>query len=687
MPTALLVFMVLSFGATSGAAGARDLYVAANGNDAWSGTLAAPNADRTDGPFATLERGRDEIRKRKAAGALPPGPITVEVRGGTYVRDTAFNLTAPDSGTADTPVVYRAAKDENVHLIGGRPVTGFEPVSDPAILERLDEAARGHVVQADLGALGVADFGDPVTPGRRIELFFADRPMTLARWPNEGFTTITAVVGGKPIESHGIKGDAVGKFTYDGDRPKRWTRENDIRLHGYWFWDWADAYEKVASLDAETRTISTAPPYHHYGYRKGARWYALNLLAELDSPGEWYLDRKSGILYFWPPAPVESSKAFVSVLDAMITMDDASYVTVRGMTIEFNRGTAVAIRRGTHCLIDACTIRNVGGAAVVLSDGKANGVTGCDIYNIGDSGISLNGGDRKTLTPGGHYAVNNHIHHYSRAALTYRTAVNTTGVGNRIANNLMHDAPHMAIGLNGNDHVIEFNEVHTVCMDTDDAGAFYMGRDWTWRGNVIRYNYFHHIGRFKGGVGVQSVYLDDWASGSTVFGNVFYRAGRGVLVGGGRDNTVENNVFVDCSPAVHVDSRGLGWAKSYFDGRDNTLVERLNAMPYKTPPWSTRYPELLKLYEDEPALAKGNRVVRNICVGGRWLDLLDGLTDKVVQVADNLVTADPHFIDAEHQDFQLKDDSPAYKLGFKRIPIDRIGLLKNEPRASEGARK
>jgi len=184
-------------------------------------------------------------------------------------------------------------------------------------------------------------------------------------------------------------------------------------------------------------------------------------------------------------------------------------------------------------------------------------------------------------------------------------------------------------------------------------------------------------------VGVQSVYLDDWASGSTVFGNVFYKAGRGVLIGGGRNNTVENNLFVECAPAVHVDSRGLGWAKSYFDGRDNTLVERLNAVPYKEPPWSTRYPELLKLYDDEPAVAKGNRIVRNICSGGRWLDLLDKLDDKVVYVKDNLVGEDPLFVDAGHQDFRLKDDSPAYKLGFKRIPFEEIGPQRNRPRAGE----
>ncbi len=675
-----LAFLWFSCGFAASQPCALDLYVAVDGNDAWSGTLPAPNAARNDGPFASIERARDAIRTRKAAG-LAAGPITVHIRGGGYRLARALELTADDGGTPESPVVYRAHADELVRIVGGPEVTGFRPVADPAILERLDENARKHVLQADVGPLGIPDLGDPVAPGRRLELFFQDRPMTLARWPNEGFVKIADVVGGQPHQIHGLKGDKVGKFAYEGDRPARWTKENDIRLQGYWFWDWADAFEKVASIDTTARVIATAPPYHGYGYRKGQRWYALNVLAELDSPGEWYLDRPSKTLFFWPPAPIDSSRVFVSVLANLITIKDASHIALRGLCLEFCRNHAILVSGGSGVRVESCTLRNLGGAAVVVTGGTNHGVAGCDIYDTGEGGISLDGGDRHKLTPGGHFAVNNHIYRYSRASQTYRTAAFAGGVGNRIAHNWIHDAPHMAIGLSGNEHVVEFNEVHNVCMDTDDAGAFYMGRDWTWRGNVVRYNYFHHIGRFKSHVGVQSIYLDDWMSATTVYGNIVYRGGRGVLVGGGRDNLIENNIFVECTPAVHVDSRGLGWAKYYFDGKENTLIQRLNEIPYRQPPWSTRYPQLLTLYDDEPALAKGNRIVRNICVGGRWLDLLDGLTDKVVHIEGNLTDADPLFVDAARQDFRLRPESPAFARGFRPIPVERIGLLKGEPRA------
>jgi len=232
----------------------------------------------------------------------------------------------------------------------------------------------------------------------------------------------------------------------------------------------------------------------------------------------------------------------------------------------------------------------------------------------------------------------------------------------------------MAIGLGGNDHLIEFNEVHHVCMETHDAGAFYMGRDWSQRGNVVRYNFFHEMGNGD----VQAIYLDDWTSGVTVYGNICQGALRGILVGGGRDNIMENNIFVNCGQAIHIDQRGLGWAKNYFDGTDKTLFTRMDAVNATKPPYTDKYPALATLLNDEPALAKGNRIVRNIRVGGKWLDLTDGLTEATpyLTIQDNFIEGDPGFVNADKLDFRLKPDSPALKLGFKPIPVEQIGLYK-----------
>lgn len=671
------LILLLALPATVYGADAIHLYVSPAGNDAWSGRTGEPQADGTDGPFATLERARDALRHLRREGKAAGGAV-IEIRGGIHPRDKTFELTAQDAGSEGAPVIYRASQGEKPQLIGGRPVSGFKPVTDPSILQRLCPEARSHVLQADLKALGITNFGEWKSRGfgRAIspagaELFFDGEPMTIARWPNEGWVKIAGVPeGGKD------------RFRFEGNRAERWTEARDVWVHGFWTWDWADSYEKVASIDLEKKEIITLPPHGVYGYKAGARYYVLNLIEEIDQPGEYVVNTAAGMLYFWPPTAIESASAYISTINTVITLRDVSHVTLQGLTIEMARGSGAEVRGGTHNRIAGCTLRNLGNLGASFSGGSDSGIVGCDIYHVGDNGVNLAGGDRKTLTPGRLYATNNHIHHYSRTCYCYRSAVAVSGVGNRVDHNLVHDAPHNAVGLSGNEHVIEFNEFHHVCMDTDDAGVFYMGRDWTERGNIVRFNYFHHIGAHEGRVGVQSIYLDDWASGTLVYGNVCYKGGRGVLVGGGRNNTIENNIFVDCTPAVHVDSRGLGWARNYFNGQTTTLTDRLDAMNYREPPYRDRYPELLTLYDDEPALAKYNLITRNICVGGRWLAFLDGLTDEVVRVEDNLVDVDPHFVDAAGGDFRLRDDSPAYKLGFKPIPFDRIGLYADKHRAS-----
>ncbi|OHB81924.1 MAG: hypothetical protein A2V98_13665 [Planctomycetes bacterium RBG_16_64_12] len=664
-----------TFAESAAASGPTVFYVATDGNDGWSGTLAEANAQKTDGPFATLERARDAIRELKHGGGLPEGGVTVELCGGTYQRPQPFELGTEESGTEAAPVVYRARKGEEVRLVGGRTVPGFEPVTDPAVLDRLDEAARGKVFWADLKSLGIADFGS--AKGGGLELFFQDKPMTLARWPNEGFVHIVDLVGGQPVDVRGTKGDRVGKFMYEGDRPKRWAGEKDVWVHGYWFWDWSDERHPVESIDTERRVIAVAPPYHGYGYRKGQWFYAFNLLAEINTPGEWYLDRQTGILYFWPPAPWESGQAVVSVQSTLVTVRDASHVTLQGMILESARGTAVTITGSEDVRVMGCTLRNLGGWAVTISGGKQCGALNCDIYETGNGGSALSGGDRKTLTPAGHYALNNHIHHYSRWNRMYQPAISLSGVGNRAAHNLIHHAPHEAMAFSGNDHLIELNEIHHVCQESNDAGAIYSGRDWTMRGTLVRHNFLHHINGFQGR-GCVGVYLDDMFCGTTIFGNVFYDVTRAAFIGGGRDSTVENNIFVDCKPALHVDARAMGWAGYHVD---TTMTERLKAMPYQSPLWRERYPNLVNILDDEPAAPKGNLVARNVSFGGTW-DGVAGQARPYVTFQDNLADQDPGFVDAANLNFQLRDDSPVYKLvpGFQKIPVDEIGLVPGDVR-------
>lgn len=671
---ALGLCCILLASSSSNALGdALKLYVAIDGKDSWSGRLREPAGN--DGPFATLERARDEIRKLKKAGALPRGGVVVEVGPGRYELERPFELSKEDSGTEEAPVVYRGRRGCVVWVSGGRLIGGFKPVTEPQVVSRLDEKARGRVVQVDLKARGITEYGSPAGGG--LEVFFRDRPMTLARWPNEGFVRIAGVLGIKPRDVRGTKGDAVGKFIYEGDRPERWVGEKDLWAHGYWFWDCSDQRQPVESIDTEKRIISLKRPYHHYGYRKGQWYYIYNALSELDSPGEWYLDRERGILYFWPPDTIRDGDVMVTLLPDLIKLQDVSYVTLRGFVMDGARNTAVRFAGGTHCRLIGCTIRNIGGQAVRLDGGTYHAVIGCDIYNVARGGISMIGGERKSLTPAHHVAENNNIHDYGRWWRMYQAGIGLHGVGLRASHNLIHNAPHQAIAFSGNDHLIEFNEIHSVCYESNDAGAIYAGRDWTWRGTLIRHNYFHDITGFRGR-GCVGVYLDDMLCGTTIYGNLLVRVTRAAFIGGGRDNVIENNIFVDCRPAVHLDSRAMGWAAGSVP---TTMTKRLLAMPYKSELWVRRYPKLVNILEDEPAAPKGNIIVRNICWGGRW-DEIDSRARRYVTMKDNLIGEDPHFVDIEGGNYQLRDDSPAYELGFKPIPMEKMGLYRDPRRAS-----
>jgi len=633
-----------------------------------------------DGAFTTLEEARDAIRAAKAAGNLADG-AEVRVGGGDYFRDAAFSLTEADSGTAEAPIRYIASPEAPARLLGGRLIQGFAPVTDTVVLERLDESARGQVLHVNLKEAGVADFGAP--SGGGLELFFNGKRMTLSRWPNEGFTNIADLVVEDGHKIHGIPGSLIGQFNYEGDRPARWKGEADPWLHGYWFWDWAEQRQQIASIDTENAVITVKEPYHNYGYRKGQWFYAFNMLSELDMPGEWYLDRESGTLYFWPPADPEGAEIMVSVLPALVAMEQTAHVVFQGMTLEGMRATAVTVRDGEGVRLNALTIRNGGGNAISASGGKNHGVQACDIYGMGGAGISITGGDRETLEPAGHFAVNNHIHDFAQVYRVYHAGIHVQGVGNRLANNYIHDAPHMAIGFGGNDHVIELNKIHDVCLESNDAGAMYTGRNWTMRGHVIRHNYMYDVTGFRdhGAVGV---YLDDMFSSAEIYGNIFRNVTRAAFIGGGRDCTVENNIFVDCKMALHIDARALGWAHGHADEWIAEAAEKgtISGVAYNKPPYSERYPKLVTILENEPKAPAGNLVARNIFVGEGWKDV-ETVADPYVEYKDNLTDADPMFVDAANHDYRLKPESPALALGFEAIPFEKIGLFVDELRTAK----
>ncbi|MBT7303043.1 MAG: hypothetical protein HN849_26155 [Victivallales bacterium] len=705
-------------------AGAHIVHVAFDGDDG--------NAGTTEAPFATLAKARDALRAKRAAGSVGDAPMVVQLHGGVYRITETLTLGKEDSGTAAAPVVWMAVPGETVRLVGGVRLGTWGAITDPAVRERLPENARANVREADLAALGVTDFGT-VKPGTgRAEVFFNGSYLTLARYPNGGFVRIANVPEeakkARPV-SDPKRPDLnrhAGPINYAGDRPEGWSSTKGVWVHGYWYHDWSDQLHEVLKFDFERKELWPKPPYHGYGYKRGQRYYYLNVLDELDEPGEWYLDRSTGKLYLWPPAPIEDAEVlFPDLAKPMVTMENVEHVSFRGIVFECSRAGAVVVKGGASCDISGCVVRNVGGTGIDIRGGTHHTVRSCDIYEVASTGIYLNGGDRKTLARGDHAVENCHIHHFARVQKTYRPAVSLQGVGNRISHSYIHDCPHEGIGYSGNDHTIEFTEFTRVARETGDVGAIYAAMDWTYTGHTFRHNYFHRI-HGPGKLGCFTVYPDLPCGGVHLYGNIFYDVDQIFHTNSGRGMVMENNIFLRAKRGMSFST--WGDMKKFQMGGNWRMVERLAEVKYDQPPYSTRYPVLARLAEDfakgdehvyQRAIPKDNMVRRNISQGESFFLRVSGkaglqdvqveqnyIADPVVLLGSptgdakggtyrsdderirtilaksgNVVNAeDPGFVDPENGDFRLKPGSPAAVIGFKPIPFAQIGLRRDEYR-------
>lgn len=613
------------------------------------------------GPFGSLEKARDAVRalKKSNGGTLPKGGVRIVIGGGSYRVERTLSLTSEDSGTAEAPVVYQAGPGQTPVLAGGAQVTGWKPISDTALRDKLDPSVRERVLEADLKALGVTGWGDATALRRRPELFADGRPQTLARWPNEGFVKTGEILGKDTFKVwNTIEGCRDGEFRYVEDRPSRWLDEPDVRLYGYWFWDWYEEYQKVATIDADARTFTLSRPYSQYGYRKDQRYYAVNVFREIDSPGEWYLDRRTGKIHWLPPEGVDGSKAqtVLSVFDQpFIALDGVEHVLLAGLTLQEGRGDGIRIRGGADCLVSHCTLQRLGGDAIVIEGGQHHGIFACTMNTLGCGGASVAGGDRRTLTPGRHFVENCTVSDISRLKRTYTPAVHLDGCGNRIAHNLFENMPSSALRVEGNDHLVELNVIRNVVQESDDQGGLDMFGNPLYRGVVIRWNRWSDIrgGTVSGAAGVR---LDDMISGVTVHGNIFERCGGvafgGVQIHGGKDNLVDGNLFVDCHAGVSFSRWGpKRWLES---------IQRFVSQAGE-PLYLSRYPELAGLKEGVDV----NVITRNLFALSGSVFLRDGGVERTALNAVTDGTATAQIASSNEPQFK--------RMLFEPIPVGEMG--------------
>ena len=639
-------------------------HVAPTGNDTADGSESKP--------FHTLERVRDAIKnmKKTHGGKLPKGGVRIIIGGGVYPIQRTFSLTSEDSGTIDAPIIYQAKPGQRPIFHGGIRITAWKPISNARLRDKLDPSVRDKVLEADLKSAGVTNWGDATRLRRRPELFVNGLPQTLARWPNKGFVKTGDILGKDRFKVwNRIEGCRDGKFRYPGERPSRWIDEPDVRLYGYWFWDWYEEYQKVGSIDPDARAFTLSPPYSNYGYRKDQRYYAVNVFRELDDPGEWYLDRRTGKIYWLAPEEPRGETVLSVFEEPFVVLSNVEHVTLRGLTFQEGRGDGIHIRGGAHCLLAGCTIRRFGGDAIVIRDGKHHTIFGCLMNTLGCGGARVAGGDRQKLTPGRHRVENCTVSNISRLKRTYTPAVHLDGCSNRIAHNLFEKIPSSAMRIEGNDHLIELNVIRNVVQESDDQGGLDMWGNPLYRGVVIRWNRWSDIrgGTHNGAAGIR---LDDMISGVVVHGNIFERCGAvkfgGVQIHGGKENIIDGNLFVDCFAGISF-SR---WGRKRWLQSVQRFVQQASRQPF-----ANRYPELAGLKQNEDV----NRISRNLFANCQSIFLRDG---GIQQGALNIIS--DRSVERERiSEGRSIDSDDLKKILFEKIPLEEMGPYEHSWRARE----
>jgi hypothetical protein len=650
------------------------LYVATNGNDAWSGRVAEPNAGKTDGPLASLTGARDTLRKTKTDGKLP-GPALVQVRQGVYFQAEPLVLAPEDSGTWNAPVVYAGYRDEKPIITGGRRITGWKK--------------EGHLWTAEIPEVksGTWYFSALwVNGNRRI----------VARTPNEGFFKTAGKAPSVKDPNTGKDVNSAIAFQYELGDIKPWQNLEDAVV--VVFHSWETSAHRIASIDEANRivTFTGKAVWPFMEWEPHQRYYIESVFEALDQPGEWYLNRKTGILYYWPleGENIETAEVIAPVAKQLVVINGApaegkfvDHITIEGLRLQHTDFTiereghsdpqaaysvpaAVQATGARYCTVKSCEIAHIGTYGLWFRAGcKDNRAQLNHIHDMGAGGVRIGeGGDPANENEAAwhNWIDNNWIHDGGKI---FRSGVGAW-IGRSSYNTLSHneisDIEYSGVSVgwswgyapsSANHNIIEYNHIHHIDKGllSDMGGIYTLGIA---PGTILRNNLIHDISSFLyGGWGI---YPDEGSTDLLIENNVVYNCKTGSFHQHyGKENRVINNIFAFANEGQIIRTREEEHISFFFErnivyfnnGRlFGSNWKNGNFRFYDNCYWDASNPKI-EFYGGvsfEDWRAKGQ-------------DLRS-------------IIADPMFVDAEHNDFRLKPESPAIALGFRPIDAAQAGL-------------
>lgn len=701
MSITLVAAMAIGNAVSAKAAG-TDIYVAENGSDSNTGTI--------DSPLKTFECARDKARQA-------PGS-TIYVRGGTYCLTETLKLTSEDSGTN-----WKAYNDEDVYIQGGIKIDASNAgkVTNADIYNRLPNEVKDKVIQIDMKAQGITDYGVLEQYGMGVggnpEAFpqYADREplypptlyadsklMTLCRYPNgiDNWLNVGKIYkkGSIPrnwlddqkdrdtyVKPEDRENPPIGPtFGYTDERISTWTNAIDeLWLSGMWQYDWAQCSLKVSAVDTQKKTIECLTTPSPYGISKGQRYFAFNIVEELDTQGEYYIDRKNGVLYFYPPDNF-SGNLSLAVKDDMpvFEADGLTNAVFEGLTFEITKSEGFLGNNLNNVKFENCTFRSCGELGAQIKNSNKTGFNNCYIYNMPKSGILITGGgDEAQLIASENYITNCYFHDMGMVQKTFTNAYEILSVGTYVAHNEMHTLPFMG-GNTYINSVTEYNQIYDAVRDVDDCGALGAGRTFIRsRGARINNNLIYDIGGMgaMSNTAARAIMLDDSLSGVEMTNNVIANVQSGISVNGGRDNIIKNNIFYKTG----LNGKGAIVVNDHRDSPDSFFMEIKNELDsnqnWRNDVWKEAFPSLYSVMDNGNEYKKpSNNVIEdNLLLNSNGVVYLNNFPQ--ISSLKNNYEGDAEknlFKNEDRRDFRFTNNSSGTQLQntFKNIDVENIGL-------------
>lgn len=579
-----------------------DIYVSQEGDDSAEGTI--------DKPLKTVSAAVKKVEAMNQKDSYRNEDVTVLFKEGYYrVPETVTVSSAASSNLSS--LTFKGMGEDTV-FYGGVSVKGsdFTKVTDSKTLAMFPESVSGKLYSLDLSDYGVetnfADGSSTANDPIYNYLYYNGETEQIAKYPNDEYAKGTATV----VRRY----DAY----IDTNEAKAWENYDEAWLRGWLIYEWDLMSGQIGNVSEVNQTgertitlerfFAESIPGSLPVTNKNREWFVYNLPSELDVEGEYVI--KDNVIYYYPDATdVESgyfndSSIFINTdSNNILEITSSDGITVEGITFENSAGNFINAK-ADNVTIAGCKFINSAKDAVVVS-GYDNLVTSCDFENIGAIGLTMSGGNRNTLTSSGSVVENCYFNKTGQVKRTNNAALSLKGCGVTAKKNKITNTPHVAISYNGNNHIVEYNEITSCLTDgTNDAGLLYVGADLSTIGNVVRNNYFHDSNS-----GYGAIYWDDWLSGQIAEGNVLENIGQSFLIHGGIANTFNNNIIINADSGINVCNRYVDiWQNfdvTYVNDAGQTVTESKKFNMWDTAP-------LLKVNQNT---ANGYNPYNNVILG------------------------------------------------------------------------